>query len=439
MGLTVPSHKIMIDASPERLPYRWLSIIGIGDDGLEGLSPVAQSLVEQAQLVVGGQRHLDLLPAMQLRPVEDSDSGENSAVFTQQRLTWTKPLNGAIEIIKQHRGQAVCILASGDPLCYGIGTTILGDIPIEQITIMPAPSAFSLAASRLGWSLPAIETVSLCGRDPHLINALLYPGARILALSADRDTPTTVAKILHQQGQGDVQITVLEHLGGTAEKISTRRAADWWASAAAPAIAQLNMLALTCPATITGMSRSPGLPDHSYCHDGQLTKREIRAVTLAALAPLPGQLLWDVGAGNGSIGIEWMRTDSRNRAISIEQHPHRRQNLAHNAAALGVPNLQIIAGQAPVALDNLPRPDAVFIGGGLTVPAVFEKCWSQLPVGGRLVANAVTVETEHRIFQLQSQYGGNLSRMAIQQAEPIGKFLGWRASAPITQWCVVKY
>ncbi len=407
----------MLDSPPERLSQRWLSIIGIGDDGLGGLSPVASSLLHQAQLVVGGQRHLALLPTT-----------------NQQQLTWTTPISDAIEIIKQHHGQAVCILASGDPLCYGIGTTILRDISIDQITIIPAPSAFSLAASRLGWSLPEIETVSFCGRDPHLINALLYPGARILALSADRHTPTTVAKILNQQGQGDVQMTVLEHLGGGAEKISTSRAADWSASE----IAQLNMLAIACPITIRGRSRSPGLPDNSYCHDGQLTKREIRAVTLAALAPLPGQLLWDVGAGNGSIGIEWMRTDGRNRAIAIEQHDERRQNLAHNAAALGVPNLQIRAGQAPLALDNLPMPDAIFIGGGLTIPDVFEKCWSCLKVGGKLVANAVTVETEQRIFQLQSQYGGDLSRIAIQQAEPIGKFLGWKALAPITQWCVVK-
>ncbi len=397
---------------------RWLSIIGIGDDGLDGLSPVARTLIKQAELVVGGERHLALLPTT-----------------SQQQLTWTKPISDSIDLIQQHRGQAVCILASGDPLCYGIGTTILRHMPIEQITIIPAPSAFSLAASRLGWPLPEIETVSLCGRDPHLINALLCPGARILALSADCYTPALVANILNQQSQGNVQITVLEHLGGAAEKIITSSAADW----SEQKVAQLNMIALTCPSTMPGMSRSPGLPDDSYDHDGQLTKREIRAVTLAALAPLPGQVLWDVGAGNGSISIEWMRTNARNRAISIEQNSQRRQNLAHNAAMLGVPNLQIIAGQAPAVLHNLPIPDAIFIGGGLTIPNVFEKCWHHLKVGGRLVANAVTVETEQQIFQLQHQYGGDLSRIAIQHAEPVGKFLGWKASAPITQWCVIKH
>ncbi len=396
---------------------RWLSIIGIGDDGLDSLNPVAHALIKQADLVVGGERHLSLLPAT-----------------SQQQLTWKKPISDSIDLIQQHRGQAVCILASGDPLCYGIGTTILRHIPIEQITIIPAPSAFSLAASRLGWPLPEIETVSLCGRDPHLINALLYPNARILALSADRYTPALVANILNQQSQSDVQITVLEHLGGAAEKIISSSVADW----SEREVAQLNLIALNCPSTMSGMSRSPGLPDDSYDHDGQLTKREIRAVTLAALAPLPGQLLWDVGAGNGSISIEWMRSNARNLAISIEQHPQRRQNLAHNAAMLGVPNLQIIAGQAPAVLDDLPMPDAIFIGGGLTIPDVFEKCWHHLRVGGRLVANAVTVETEQRIFQLQYQYGGNLSRLAIQHAEPVGKFLGWKASAPITQWCVIK-
>ncbi len=411
----------MIDSPPEILSQRWLSIIGIGDDGLIGLSPVARSLIDQAQLVVGGERHLALLPP-------------TSTTTTQQQLTWAKPISDSIALIQQHHGQAVCILASGEPLCYGIGTTILRHIPIEQITIIPAPSAFSLAASRLGWSLPETETVSLCGRDPHLINALLYPHARILALSADRHTPALVAQILNQQGKGDVQMTVLEHLGGQAEKIITSSAADW----SEPTVAQLNMMALSCPAQIIGLSRSPGLPDDSYCHDGQLTKREIRAVTLATLAPVPGQLLWDVGAGNGSIGIEWMRTNPNNLAIAIEQNSQRRHNLAHNAATLGVPNLQIIAGQAPAALHDLPLPDAIFIGGGLTIPDVFEKCWSRLKIGGRLVANAVTVETEQRIFQLQNQYGGNLSRIAIQHAEPIGKFLGWKASAPITQWNVVK-
>ena len=412
----------MSDSPPERLHQRWLSIIGIGDDGLDSLSPIAKSLIDKAQLVVGGERHLALLAPI-------------STTTTQQQLTWAKPISDSVGLIQQHHGQAVCILASGDPLCYGIGTTILRHISIEQITIIPAPSAFSLAASRLGWSLPETETVSLCGRDPHLINALLYSGARILALSADRHTSTQVAQILNQQGQGDVEITVLEHLGGKDEKIITSSAADW----SEPTVAQLNMMALSCPAKITGLSRSPGLPDNSYCHDGQLTKREIRAVTLAALAPLPGQLLWDVGAGNGSIGIEWMRSDARNLAISIEQNSQRCQNIAHNAAALGVPNLQIIAGQAPTAIDELTIPDAIFIGGGLTIPGVFEKCWHHLKTGGRLVANAVTVETEQRIFQLQNQYGGNLSRIAIQQAEPIGKFLGWKASAPITQWCVTKH
>jgi precorrin-6B C5,15-methyltransferase / cobalt-precorrin-6B C5,C15-methyltransferase len=407
----------MLDSPPERLRQRWLSIIGIGDDGLDSLSPIARSLLDQAQLVVGGQRHLAMLPA--------SD---------QQQLTWTTPINHSIDLICQQQGQAVCILASGDPLCYGIGTAILRCIPIEQVTIVPAPTAFSLAASRLGWSLPEVETISLCGRHPYLINALLYPGAKILALSADRFTPGIVANILNQQGKGDVQMTILEHLGGAAENISTSSAAAW----PGQEVAQLNMMALTCPATISGLARSPGLPDDSFYHDGQITKREVRAMTLAALAPLPGQVLWDVGAGSGSISIEWMRSHPRNLAVAIEQHPQRRQNIANNAAALGVPNLQIVSGAAPVTLYDLTTPDAIFIGGGLTIPDVFEKCWHHLKNGGRLVANAVTVETEQQIFQLHSQYGGTLSRIAVQRAEPIGSFLGWKALPPITQWCVVK-
>ncbi len=408
----------MLDSPQERPIQRWLSIIGIGDDGLDGLSPVARSLLDQALLVVGGKRHLAMLPILD----------------GQQLMDWQTPISESIDLIRQQQGRAVCVLASGDPLCYGIGTAVLRCIPIEEITIVPAPSAFSLAASRLGWSLPEVETISLCGRHPYLINALLYPGAKILALSADRFTPGIVANILNQQDKGDVQITVLEHLGGVAEKISTSSAATW----PGLEIAQLNMIALSCPAHITGTSRSPGLPDDIYCHDGQITKREIRAMTLAALSPLPGQVLWDIGAGSGSIGIEWMRSHPRNLTIAIEQHPQRRQNLANNAAALGVPNLQIFPGAAPTALPDLIAPDAIFIGGGLTNPDVFEQCWHHLKAGGRLVANAVTVETEQRIFQLHSQYGGTLSRMAIQRAEPVGKFWGWKALAPITQWCVVK-
>jgi precorrin-6B C5,15-methyltransferase / cobalt-precorrin-6B C5,C15-methyltransferase len=414
---------------------KWLSVVGIGEDGLEGLSPIAQTLVAQAKLIVGGDRHLAMLPPI--------SSGEN-----QTRAHWTSPIEASVAGILRHRGQNVCVLASGDPLCYGIGNTLLRQIPIAEMTIVPAPSAFSLACSRLGWSLTEVESLSLCGRDPALLHAVLYPGARLLVLSESGKTPAIVAKLLTEKGFGKSQMTVLERMGGTQER-KVEGIASAWASSTGIAgeeteLAALNTIAISCIADFgaPSLSRLAGLPDAVYHHDGQLTKQEVRAITLAALAPLPGQLLWDVGAGCGSIGIEWMRTHARCHAIAIEQHPDRLSMIAHNAIGLGTPTLKLIAGSAPAVLHTLPAPDAIpdaiFIGGGLTSADLLETCWQALRSGGRLVANAVTVESEQQVLHWQSQLGGTLTRIAIQRAEPIGKFLGWKAMAPVTQWKVSK-
>lgn len=399
---------------------KWLSVVGIGEEGLAGISPVARSLIEQATVWVGGERHLAMLP----------DSG------AQEKLIWTSPIKTSVDQIIHRRGQSVCVLASGDPMCYGIGVTLLRQIPLGEMTIIPAVSAFSLACARLGWPLAEVELLSLCGRDPALIHAALYPGARLLILSADQQTPAIVAERLLQQGFGNSQITVLEHMGGVQERIITARAADWTMTDGAA----LNTIAVDCIADpgVTGNSRLAGLPDAVFQHDGQLTKREVRAMTLAALAPFPGQLLWDVGAGCGSIGIEWMRSHPRCQAIAIEQYPTRLRYIADNAVSLGTPTLKIIAGEAPAVLEGLPQPDAIFIGGGLTTPNLLETCWKALKTDGRLVVNAVTIEGEQHLFQWQKQYGGNLTRVAIQRAEPIGQFLGWKAMAPVTQWTVAK-
>jgi precorrin-6Y C5,15-methyltransferase (decarboxylating) len=400
--------------------HKWLSIVGIGEDGLAGLSAVAHALIAQAEVLVGGERHLAMLPA------DDS----------RETLIWTSPIAASIEAIVQRRGQSVCVLASGDPMCYGIGVTLTRRLAVAEMTILPASSAFSLACARLGWPLMDVETISLCGRDPALLQAVLYPGARILALSADRHTPALVAAQLTRSGFGHSTLTVLERMGGAHERLVSGTAAAWNGEAVAP----LNTLAIMCIADpgVSGWSRCAGLPDAAYHHDGQLTKREVRAMTLAALAPLPGQLLWDVGAGCGSIGIEWMRSNPRCGAIAIEPHPSRRGYMAHNAAALGTPGLQIVAGKAPAALQNLPSPDAVFIGGGLSTDHLLATCWQALRAGGRLVANTVTLASEQVLLQWHSQYGGDLTRIAIQRAEPIGKFLGWKALVPVTQWAVSK-
>lgn len=399
---------------------KWLSIVGIGEDGLCGLNALAQSLIAQATVVVGGRRHLAMLPPDDRR----------------EQLVWTSPIETTLEAILRRRGQPVCVLASGDPMCYGIGATLAQRLPITEMTIVPSPSAFSLACARLGWALHEVETVSLCGRDPALLHAVLYPGARVLVLSAGSQTPAVVAAHLTQCGFGASHLTVLERLGGPHERIVQGTAASWQVTD----VAALNTIAITCVADpgVTGWSRLAGLPDAAYHHDGQLTKREVRAMTLAALAPLPGQLLWDVGAGCGSIGIEWMRSHARCQAIAIERHPRRLQYIADNAAALGTPTLRLVAGEAPAALTALPVPDAVFIGGGLTTEHLVETCWQALRAGGRLVANTVTVASEQRLLQWHSQLGGSLTRIAIQRAEPLGTLLGWKAMAPVTQWAVVK-
>ena len=395
---------------------KWLSIVGIGEDGLQGLSAIARYLIDRAEVIVGGDRHLAMLPSNDQRP----------------RITWTSPISASVAEIIQRRGQSVCVLASGDPMCYGIGVTLTRQIPITEITIIPAPSAFSLACARLGWSLTEVETISLCGRPSSLIQSYIYPRARLLILSANQDTPATVAKILTQRGYGDSKITVLERMGGTQERILQGTAATWSVTDIAP----LNAIAVDCVADpgVVSLPRIPGLPDNAYHHDGQLTKHEVRAITLATLAPTPGELLWDVGAGCGSISIEWMRNHQQCRAIAIEQNSTRLSYIADNAAALGVPNLEIIAGKAPNALKDLPQPDAIFIGGGVTADGLFDICWSALKPGGRLVANVVTIEGEQTLFKWYEQVGGNFTRIAIQRAEPIGKFLGWRAMAPVTQW-----
>jgi precorrin-6Y C5,15-methyltransferase (decarboxylating) len=397
----------------------WLAIVGIGEDGLPGLSAIARSLVEQAEILVGGERHLAMLPP-----------------DNRLKLPWQSPISASIEDIIQRRHQSICVLASGDPLCYGIGVTLTERLPLDEITIIPAASTFSLACSRLGWSVAEVETLSLCGRPPALLQSYIYPGARLLILSQGKETPTIVAEILTNRGYGGSKITVLERMGGMYERMIQGFAGSWQETE----LAALNAIAVECVADagVVPLPRLPGLPDHAYHHDGQLTKREVRAITLANLLPLPGGLLWDVGAGCGSISIEWMRSHPRCQAIAIEQNAARISYITHNAAALGTPNLQIIAGKAPDALKNLPTPDAIFIGGGVTATGLFDLCWQALRTGGRLVTNVVTIEGEQTLFQWQEKVNGEFTRIAIQRAEPIGKFLGWRAMAPVTQWVAIK-
>ncbi len=397
---------------------KWLSIIGIGEDGLFGLSSAARSLIDSAEILVGGDRHLAMLP-------KDRRS----------RLVWASPIEETIQKIISYRGKSVSILASGDPMCFGIGTTLLKRIPIEEISIIPSSSTFSLICARLGWSLNAVETLSLCGRPAALLQAYIYPKAKLLILSSGKETPQVVAKMLCDRNFNHSKITVLEHLNGTKERIISITANQFENFSE---FADLNAIAVECIPNYEAkiLSRMAGLPDEAYHHDGQLTKREVRAITLSALVPNAGELLWDVGAGCGSIAIEWMRSHPRCQAIAIEKS--RTHFIAENAIALGTPNLKIIDGKAPESLDGLPTPDAIFIGGGLTVTGLFETCWESLRSQGRLVANVVTLEGEQKLFQWQQKYGGTLTQISINHAEAIGSFLGWKPMRPVTQWQVIK-
>ncbi|MBD2139254.1 precorrin-6y C5,15-methyltransferase (decarboxylating) subunit CbiE [Anabaena sp. FACHB-1237] len=405
---------------------KWLTIIGIGEDGIDGLSAIARSVLNQANIIMGGKRHLQMI----------SDILPNDH---RQIIPWKSPFDDSIQDIIKLRGQSICILASGDPMCYGIGSTIIKYIPIDEITIIPHLSAFSLACSRLGWSFTDVEYLSLCGRPLDTINYHIYPHAKLLVLSSGKNTPRDIAQVLTSRGYGNSKITVLQNLGGSNECIIS----DLAANCSKTEIAVLNIVAVECIANlgISGFSRFPGLPDNAFIHDGQLTKREIRSVTLSSLAPLPGQLLWDVGAGCGSISIEWMRSNTRCQAIAIEQNPTRINYIVNNANNLGTPNLQIIAGKVPEilpTLQNLPQPDAVFIGGGVTASGVLEFCWNALRNGGKMVVNVVTLEGEKRLYEWYEQVGGDFIKIGIQRGEPIGKFLGWKSMSCVTQWVGIK-
>jgi precorrin-6Y C5,15-methyltransferase (decarboxylating) len=397
---------------------RWLSIVGIGEDGLDGLAPAARGLVETAGLLIGGERHLAMVPARD----------------GQERIAWAAAqLVAQADGIAQHRGRPTCVLASGDPMWFGIGATLSKRIPAAEMAVIPHPGAFSLAAARLLWPLDAADCLSLHGRPLDLLAAFLAPGARLLVLTENGAAPAKIADFLSRRGFGGAQLTVLEHLGGAQENILTGAARDW----PHRSCADLNLLAIEINDG-PGLTRLAGLEDDLYLHDGNITKREIRAVTLARLAPFPGDLLWDVGAGSGSISIEWLRADRRNRAIAIESKETRRGMIAQNALALGVPQLEIRAGSVPEALNGLPAPDAVFIGGGITTEGLIERCWQVLKPGGRLVANVVTLEGESVLEQARRDHGGDLARFSVQRAEPVGRFHGWHAMMPVTQWSALK-
>ncbi len=398
----------------------WLSVVGLHEDGLAGLGATARALVDGAGTLIGDGRMLSHLP-------EDG----------RERLSWPKPLTALWPEIERRRGRPVCVLASGDPLCHGIGALIAAHFAPGEWVIVPAPSAFSLACARLGWSHAEVDTLSLHNRPLGALAGLLYPGARLVVLTRDGTTPAAVAAWLTAWGYGPSRLTVLERLAGPRERRRDGVAETWPLTP----VDDLNVLAIACQATADArmLPRVPGLADGAFQSDGMMTKREVRAITLSTLAPLPGQTLWDVGAGCGSIGIEWLRaTGPRGRVLAVEHDAGRRALIAANRDRFGTDRLDIIAGSAPEALAGLASPDAVFIGGGLTNAGVFDACWRGLKPGGRLVTNAVTLEAEAVVLKGYQQFGGELLRLAVSRAGRLGGLSGWQAQRTVTQWCVVR-
>ncbi|WP_030242529.1 bifunctional cobalt-precorrin-7 (C(5))-methyltransferase/cobalt-precorrin-6B (C(15))-methyltransferase [Streptomyces sp. NRRL S-350] len=396
-----------------------ITVVGIGADGWPGLAATGRAALRNAEVVVGGPRQLDLLPREEV---------------SAERVPWPSPLRPAVPgLLAAHADRRVAVLASGDPMFYGIGRTLAETVGAEHLRVLPHPSSVAYACARLGWPLEATEVVSLVGRPLDSLTFALHPGRRLLVLSADAATPAAVAALLTARGYGTARLRVLEQLGAPAERHLAGPADGWPHPPGAP----LNVIAVDLgdgPRT----SLVPGLPDTAYESDGQLTKRHVRAATLAALAPSPGELLWDVGGGSGSIAIEWLRAHRDCRAVTVERDLVRAERIARNAAALGVPRLRVVTGPAPAALAGLPSPDAVFIGGGLTAPGLLDRCWADLRPGGRLVANTVTLESEALLAEWYRRHGGELVKLAVAHAVPVGGFTGWRQAMPVTQWSAVK-
>ena len=395
----------------------WLHIIGIGEDGMDGLTPATRTVIETAEIIIGGDRHHTLAPNIRAK-----------------RVSWPSPFDALIDTLEKYKGQRVVVLATGDPLWFSVGARIGREIDSAQITYHPQISAFQLTAARMGWSLADVETLTVHGRPVEQMVAFIQPDQRLIVLTTGSETPGQIAKFLTDRGFGKSKMTVLAAMGGENEQRFDGVAEGW-----AHEVPAFNTLAVECIAAPDAalLPRVPGLSDELFKSDGTMTKQEVRAATLAKLMPMRGALLWDIGCGSGSIAIEWMRAARYARAIGIEPRTDRRAMAADNAAALGAPKLQLIDGSVPAALEGLDAPDAIFIGGGLS-EETFRIAWENLRPLGRLVANAVTLESEAILFNLHAEYGGQLAKISVNRAEPVGGLTGWRPFMPVTQWSLVK-
>jgi len=398
----------------------WLSVVGLSEAGWPELGEPAREAVLQAELVIGGERHLSHLPT----------------VAGQERAVWPSPIQEGIEWIKRWEGRLVCVLASGDPFWYGIGATLSRHLPPEVMVVHPGPSAFSLAAARLGWPLQELHCHSLVARDPDRLRSRLAPGRRVLVLSNDASSVTTVAQLLNDSGYGASRLYVLEDLGGANERVTdvcVKDPPDW-------VISDLNTLAIECivEENVQPVARVPGRPGLDYCHDGQISAPEIRAAVMAHLAPRGGEYLWDLGTGSGAVAVEWLCSDGANRATAVDQREDRLVNVRENARLHGVGHLETLQADIADAIAQLERPDAIFIGGGASGHGVVDQAWRALAHGGRCVATAVTTEGETALLVAQSCHGGHLIRLSIDRTEALGRFNGWRSDRPITIWYATK-
>jgi len=394
----------------------WLTLIGVGADGLDGLGGRARRALAGAEVLVGGARHLAMLPA-DGRP----------------RLPWHSPLADTLPELLALRPRLVAVLATGDPLWYGVGRLLLQHLSPAEVAIVPHVSAFQEACSRLGWALEEAHPLTAHGRPVTALRRHFQPGRRLLVLTSGGAGPAAIARCLAEDGYGASRIIVLEDLGGPEEHRVESTALDLDGR-----FSDLNLVAVDLAACEQSRPCVPGLPDETYEHDGQLTKAEVRAVTLAALAPCDGELLWDVGAGAGSVAIEWLRAGRGMRAIAIERDPTRAARIAANAERLGVPELVVHTGAAPAGLAELPAPAAIFVGGGIAAPGLLDLCWNRLGQGGRLVANAVSVAGEAALLACHAIHGGKLLRLQLARAGTVGTQLVWHPAMPVTQLVVRK-
>ncbi len=398
---------------------QWLTIIGVGLGGTDGLSSEARHAIGDAEVVAGSQRQLDLL-----------------GIDSRQRYVWPSPLADGLAHVQSLEGRPVVVLASGDPMHYGVGATLAQALEPDAYKVLPAPSAFGLAAARMGWALQDVLCLSLHGRPLETLHSAVGPNEKLLLLTSDGDAPCTIMGLLLQAGYGQSRISVLESLGGVDETRHDLLAEehDFRTYAA------LNVVAVDCriDEDVQFLPCVPGLPDGAFLHDGQLTKREIRAATVAALVPTTGQRLWDVGAGSGSVAIEWLRSAPRGRAVAFEREAERVAMIQHNALRLGVPQLAVVEGCAPDVLEGQARPDAIFLGGSVADDNVFNACWRALPSSGRMVANAVTLEGEAALSERHSRFGGELLGIATSHVKSIGRYRAMEPAMTVTQWRVQK-